>query len=278
MGQSTGRVPPYSRYPTSRGDERNGTDDAGANEARNRNREDGGRRRRRRGAVRHRLGDVGRGGDEDVVVSTTKNAKFGTILVSGKTLYTLKASKTPCTATCLKIWPALVLPKGVTKATAGSGVSAGEARHGDAQRRRPPGDLRRQAALLVRRGHAAGQVTRRTSPTSGANGPVVVTSKPATSSSGSGSGSGSSAGSGGSVLLVRIRHQGSRSCRPFVVTPSALPLRHATAASGCRRASAAPGRASRVYLPACAIAAVAARPGRDRLVRPLGRRGLRRRR
>ncbi len=59
-----------------------------------------------------------------VVVSTTKNPSQGTILVSGKTLYTLKASKTPCTAQCLKIWPALMLPKGVTKATAGTGVRA----------------------------------------------------------------------------------------------------------------------------------------------------------
>src|ERR1700684_1812996 len=59
-----------------------------------------------------------------VTVSSTKNAKLGTILVSGKTLYTLKPSSTACTAACLKIWPALVLPTGVTQAKAGSGVSA----------------------------------------------------------------------------------------------------------------------------------------------------------
>ena len=59
-----------------------------------------------------------------VTVSSTKNAKLGTILVSGKTLYTLKPSSTACTAACLKVWPALVLPAGVTKAKAGSGVSA----------------------------------------------------------------------------------------------------------------------------------------------------------
>ena len=59
-----------------------------------------------------------------VVVSTVKNAKLGTLLVSGKTLYTLKASKTACSTSCLKVWPELVLPKGVTKATAGSGLSA----------------------------------------------------------------------------------------------------------------------------------------------------------
>jgi predicted lipoprotein with Yx(FWY)xxD motif len=62
---------------------------------------------------------------QSVVVSTVKNNKLGTILVSGKTLYTLnKATKSACTSQCLKIWPQLLLPKGVTKATAGKGVSA----------------------------------------------------------------------------------------------------------------------------------------------------------
>jgi predicted lipoprotein with Yx(FWY)xxD motif len=59
------------------------------------------------------------------VVVSTRNTKYGMILVSGKTLYILKsAGKFPCTAKCLKIWPALLLPKGVTTATAGSGVNA----------------------------------------------------------------------------------------------------------------------------------------------------------
>ena len=58
------------------------------------------------------------------VISTTKNAKLGTILVSGKTVYTLKPSKTTCGAKCLKVWPAVVLPKGVKKAKAGTGVNA----------------------------------------------------------------------------------------------------------------------------------------------------------
>jgi len=59
-----------------------------------------------------------------VIVSTVPNATFGKILVSGKTLYTLKPSKTACTARCAKIWPALVLPKGMTKPKAGNGLSA----------------------------------------------------------------------------------------------------------------------------------------------------------
>lgn len=54
------------------------------------------------------------------VVSASDN-----LLVSnGKTLYTLVPDSTPCDASCTKIWPELVLPKGVTMATAGSGVSA----------------------------------------------------------------------------------------------------------------------------------------------------------
>lgn len=61
---------------------------------------------------------------KSVVISTAKSSKYGTILVSGHTLYTLKPSKIACTANCLKIWPEVLLPKGVKKATAGTGVSA----------------------------------------------------------------------------------------------------------------------------------------------------------
>ena len=59
-----------------------------------------------------------------VVVSTLKTTKFGTILVSGKTLYTLKPIGAGCNAACLKIWPEVLLPKGVTRASAGAGVNA----------------------------------------------------------------------------------------------------------------------------------------------------------
>jgi predicted lipoprotein with Yx(FWY)xxD motif len=58
------------------------------------------------------------------VISTAKNSKLGTILVSGNTVYALKASKTACTAKCLKVWPPVLLPQGVTTATAGAGVDA----------------------------------------------------------------------------------------------------------------------------------------------------------
>jgi predicted lipoprotein with Yx(FWY)xxD motif len=58
------------------------------------------------------------------VISTAKNAKLGTILVSGNTVYALKAGKTACTAECSKTWIRVLLPQGVAKATAGAGVDA----------------------------------------------------------------------------------------------------------------------------------------------------------
>jgi len=58
-----------------------------------------------------------------LVVSSFKSAKVGTILSDGRTLYTLQPSKTACAAACHKIWIQVLLPKGVTKATAGAGVS-----------------------------------------------------------------------------------------------------------------------------------------------------------
>ena len=59
-----------------------------------------------------------------VVISTAKNAKLGTILVDNRTIYTLAPSRTACTQACLKIWPAITLPRGVKRATAGNGVNA----------------------------------------------------------------------------------------------------------------------------------------------------------
>lgn len=141
------------------------------------------------------LADGTAGAASSVVVSTTKNTNFGTILVSGKALYTLKASKTACSTSCLKIWPALMLPKGVTKATAGTGVSASKL-----------GTVKRGGALQVT--YAGKPLYRFVEDTSASqvNGNItdtwgkwsVVVTKPASSSSSSGSGSGgSTAGSGG---------------------------------------------------------------------------------
>ena len=61
---------------------------------------------------------------KNVVITSVKSTKFGTILTDGTTLYTLKPNATSCTATCHKYWIPVDLPKGDTKAVAGSGVSA----------------------------------------------------------------------------------------------------------------------------------------------------------
>jgi predicted lipoprotein with Yx(FWY)xxD motif len=142
------------------------------------------------------LAEGAAGAATSVVVSTTKNPTLGTILVSGKTVYTVKASKTACSTQCLKIWPALMLPKGVTKATAGTGVSASKL-----------GTIKRSGGALqvTYSGKplyyfvgdtAAGQVNGNITDTWG-KWSDVVTVKSAQASSGSGSTAGS--GSGGST-------------------------------------------------------------------------------
>jgi predicted lipoprotein with Yx(FWY)xxD motif len=138
-----------------------------------------------------------------VTVSTTKNTQMGTILVSGKTVYTLKPSSTACTAACLKVWPALVLPAGVTKAKAGPGVKAAKL-----------GTVKRNGVVQVTYGgkplyffvgdSTAGQVNGNVTDTWG-KWSAVVTKKASGSNSGSGSssnsGSGnSSAGGGGAAF------------------------------------------------------------------------------
>jgi predicted lipoprotein with Yx(FWY)xxD motif len=145
------------------------------------------------------MADATAGAATSVVVSTSKNAKLGTILVSGKTVYTLKASKISCNAACLKVWPPLLLPKGMTKAKAGSGVSAAKL-----------GTVKRSGGALqvTYAGKplywfvgdtGAGQVHGNVTDTWG-KWSAVVTAKPTSTSSGTGSGSGSggsTAGSGG---------------------------------------------------------------------------------
>jgi predicted lipoprotein with Yx(FWY)xxD motif len=60
---------------------------------------------------------------KSLVISSATSAKFGTILVSGRTLYTLKPNATSCSKKCRKFWIEVLLPKGVTKVTAGGGVN-----------------------------------------------------------------------------------------------------------------------------------------------------------
>ena len=59
-----------------------------------------------------------------VVISTLQSSRYGTLLVSGTTVYTLKPSNVLCATKCLQIWPEVLLPKGATKAVAGHGVNA----------------------------------------------------------------------------------------------------------------------------------------------------------
>lgn len=126
------------------------------------------------------------------VISTSKNSQFGTILVSGTALYTLKPSTTPCTTECVKIWPEVLLPKGATKAKAGSGVSA--AKLGTVRRANGALQVTYAGKPLYRfSGDSAGQVNGNITDTWG-KWAVVVTVKSTQSGSGSG---GSTAGSGG---------------------------------------------------------------------------------
>lgn len=62
---------------------------------------------------------------KSLVISTTANPRYGTILVSRTTVYTLKtASKVACGPKCLRVWPQVLLPKGVKRARAGKGTDA----------------------------------------------------------------------------------------------------------------------------------------------------------
>jgi len=138
------------------------------------------------------------GAAKSVVVSTATSAKFGTVLVSGKTLYTLKPGKTACTATCLKVWPALVLPKGQTKATAGSGVSASKlgtvTRSGGVRQVTYGG----KALYFFSGDSGAGQVNGNVTDEWGKWTAVVTKKAAAGSSTGGSSTGGSSTGTGGS--------------------------------------------------------------------------------
>jgi predicted lipoprotein with Yx(FWY)xxD motif len=135
------------------------------------------------------------GAPSGVTISTAKNAKLGTILVSGKTVYTLKAGKTSCGAKCLKTWPEVLLPAGATSAVAGTGVSATSlgtvAGAGGALQVTYSG----KPLYFFFKDKAPGQVRGIVTDKWG-KWSVVVTVKPAKSSSSSGS-SGSNAGSGG---------------------------------------------------------------------------------
>jgi predicted lipoprotein with Yx(FWY)xxD motif len=129
-------------------------------------------------------------------ITTAKNAKVGTYLVSGKTVYTLQGGK-PCNAQCLKFWPAVTLPAGVTKAQAGTGVNASKL----GTTKTSTGALQvtygGQPLYFFVGDTSAGQVNGNVTDKFG-KWTAVVTAKSTSSGSGSSSGSGgSTAGSGG---------------------------------------------------------------------------------
>ena len=79
-----------------------------------------------------------RSGSATAVVKTASTS-LGTIVVTnaGKTVYTLTngSQQVPCSGMCLKVWPAVTLPAGTTKAT-GTGVkNVGRGWTGHDQRR-----------------------------------------------------------------------------------------------------------------------------------------------
>ena len=130
------------------------------------------------------------------VVSTTKTSKYGTILVSGKTVYTLKASSVACGSGCLKIWPEVLLPKGTTTPSAGPGVNAASlgtvAGTGGARQVTYGGKPLYYFFLDTGPGQVKGNITDKWGKWS-----VVVTVRPAHGSSGSGGTPTTSSGSGG---------------------------------------------------------------------------------
>jgi predicted lipoprotein with Yx(FWY)xxD motif len=137
-------------------------------------------------------------------VTTVQTPSGRVLTVGNSTVYTLKASSTPCTAACLHVWPAVMVPAGAKHATAGSGVSSrklGTAKLTGGGLQVTYGGQR----LYTFAGDAGkGQVNGNITDTWG-KWSAVVTSKSAThgsgssstSTSGSSSNSGSSAGSGG---------------------------------------------------------------------------------
>ena len=145
-------------------------------------------------------GTAGAATTSSSMVSTAKSAKYGTILVSGTTVYTLKASNVTCGTNCLKIWPEVLLPTGVMAATAGAGVNAAKlgtiAGRGGALQVTYGGKPLYWFSKDTRPGQVKGNVKDKWGSWS-----VVVAAKTAGSSSNSSSssGSGSGSGSGGST-------------------------------------------------------------------------------
>ena len=126
------------------------------------------------------------GGSGSVTVSSKSVSGVGDVLVDsdGMTLYYLKtetSGKIMCTGSCADAWPPLLLPSGVTSATAGSGVDASKLGTID----RPDGGTQVTydgMALYLFAGDQSGQATGQ-----GVGGFFAVTTSGSTGSGASGS-------------------------------------------------------------------------------------------
>jgi predicted lipoprotein with Yx(FWY)xxD motif len=69
-------------------------------------------------------GAAGAASGNQVTVSVKTIGNNKVLVANGKPLYIIKTAAVSCGTGCLKIWPALTLPAGVTSATAGTGVQS----------------------------------------------------------------------------------------------------------------------------------------------------------
>jgi predicted lipoprotein with Yx(FWY)xxD motif len=147
------------------------------------------------------VGTAGATSGSQVTVSVATIGNNKVLVANGKPIYVIKTPAVACGSGCLKIWPALTLPAGVSSATAGKGVQA--AKLGTTAG--PKGLMQVTYggqpvywfSLDKVRGKAKGNITDKWGKWTD-----VVVSKGSTGSAGAGSGSsgnsgGSSAGSGG---------------------------------------------------------------------------------
>jgi predicted lipoprotein with Yx(FWY)xxD motif len=141
-------------------------------------------------------GTAGAASGKQVTVSVMTIGNNKVLIANGKPLYVLKPSAVSCGSGCLKVWPALTLPAGVSSATGGKGVQS--AKLGTTA---GPNGLMQvtyagQPVYSFRDDHVRGKVKGNITDKWGKWTDVVV-GKSSTGSAGSSGSSGGSAGSGG---------------------------------------------------------------------------------
>lgn len=91
-----------------------------------------------------------------IVISTTKNAKLGTVLVSGNTLYAVESQQDGLHHPVSDGLASGAVAQGRHVGDGRQGRQRGQARHGEAVRWHAPGDLCGQTPLLVQRRQRGG--------------------------------------------------------------------------------------------------------------------------